>query len=213
MECGGESSLDVKEVTERDPKLEHKNRSPVIYDGVWETGISYHHVYDYFCKSWGINGDLNHFVLHYLGQSIDNDKNRVIAVAFPVRGQWQSGHKVHGQVFLPMIWYRQRLQVTIGLMFDCLQSQKNVTSSNINLDVSPKAQAIVFPADQLSCLVNTEMFCKKIIMVTTHHFGAHDLWDIQEPLILEHFLKIFSTLRKVLSSQRFCFFVVVSQLG
>ena len=77
-----------------------------------------------------------------------------------------------------MCWYRQRLQVIIGLMSDCLQSQTDVTSPDIALDVSFQAQPIVFPADQLSCLVNAEMSCKKIIVVTTYHLRADDLWDI-----------------------------------
>ena len=49
MECSKESSLDAEEVTERRPKLGHKNRSLFTNDGVWEPMISYHHVYNYFC--------------------------------------------------------------------------------------------------------------------------------------------------------------------
>ena len=72
---------------------------------------------------------------------------------------------------------------------------------------------MVFPADQLSCLVNAEMFCKRIIIVTTYHLGADDLWDIWEPSVLEHSLDFLPALRKASSSQNFCFFVVVLQLG
>ena len=46
VERGREFFLDAKEVTERGPKLGHKNRSPVIFDGVRETVMLYHHVYD-----------------------------------------------------------------------------------------------------------------------------------------------------------------------
>ena len=43
-----ESSLNVKKITEQEPKLGRKNRFPVTYDGVREAVMSYSHVYDYF---------------------------------------------------------------------------------------------------------------------------------------------------------------------
>ena len=48
VERDGEFSLDVEEVTQREPTLGHKNRSPVTYDGVRKAVMSYHHVYNYF---------------------------------------------------------------------------------------------------------------------------------------------------------------------
>ena len=88
VECSEEVSLDAKEVTKREPKLARKNRSSVTYDGVQEVVILYYHVYDYFCLSRSINGDFDWFIVYYLSQLVDNDKNRVIAVVFLVRRQW-----------------------------------------------------------------------------------------------------------------------------
>ena len=48
VKCGRESLLNAKEVTERGPEYECKNRSPVAYDGDREAMMLYHHVYDYF---------------------------------------------------------------------------------------------------------------------------------------------------------------------
>ena len=57
------------------------------------------------------------------------------------------------------------------------------------------------------------MSCKRIIVVTTYHLGADDLWDIWESSVLELSLDIFPALRKASSSQSFCVFVVGLQLG
>ena len=94
-------------------------------------------------------------------------------------------------------------------MPDYLQSQTNVTSSDIALNVSSQARPILFPADQLSCLVNAKMFCKRIIVVTAYNLGADDLWDIGEFLVLQHFFDIFLALQKACSSsKKLCFLVV-----
>ena len=74
-----------------------------------------------------------------------------------------------------MSWYRQELQVIIELISDRLQSQTNITSLDIDLDAFFQARPIVFPANQLSCFVNTKMPYKKIIMMATYYLGTDDL--------------------------------------
>ena len=138
--------------------------------------------------------------MHHLGQPVNNDKNEVVIVVLPVRGQWQSGHKVHGEVFPPMSRYKQGLQVTIKLISDRFQSQTNDTSIAIAPDVSSQAQLIVFLTNQLSCFVNNKMPCKRIIVVTTYHLGMNNFWDVWEFLILEHSLDVFLVLWKTSSS-------------
>ena len=59
VEYSGELFLDAKKVTEQKPELGRKNRSAVTDDRVRETMISYHHVNNFFCQSWSINGDLD----------------------------------------------------------------------------------------------------------------------------------------------------------
>ena len=110
--------------------------------------------------------------------------------------------------------YKQGLQVSIRLVADGFRSQANVKSSDIAFDVSPHARLIVFPADQLSCLVNPKMPCKRIIMVTNYDLGMHHLWDVWKPLVLEHSLNVFPALRKVRrASKKLCFLVAFLQLG
>ena len=112
--------FDSKEVTEREPELGRENRFLVAYDGVREAVIFYHHIYDHFCQFWSVDGDFDWLIVYHLGQLVDNDKNRIVAIALLVRGQRQSVDKVHGEVLPPIIWYRQGLQVTIGLVSDRL---------------------------------------------------------------------------------------------
>ena len=168
-----------------------------------------YHVYDDFRQSRSINSNFDWLVVYHFSQLVDNDENRVVAIAFPVREQWQSGHKVHGEVFPPMSWYRQGLQVILGLMSDCLWSQTNVASLDIAFDVSSQARPIVFSADQLSCFVNAKMPYKRIIVVITYHLKADNLWDIWELSVLEHSLNILSILQKACNSDWFYFFVFV----
>ena len=48
----------------------------------------------------------------------------------------------------------------------------------------------------------------------TYDLGTDDLWDVWEPLVLEHSLNIFSALRKVRrASEKLCFLVAFLQLG
>ena len=98
-------------------------------------------------------------------------------------------------------------------MADSFRSQASIASLDIALDVSLQARLKVFPADQLPSLVNAKMPCKKIIVVTTYQLGADDLWDIWESSVLEYSLDFLPALRKTSSSQNFCLFVIVLQLG
>ena len=50
-------------------------------------------------------------------------------------------------------------------------------------------------------------------MVTTYDLGTDNLWDVWEPLVLEHSFEVFPAFRKASSSQSYCFFVVGLQLG
>ena len=40
--------------------------------------------------------------MHYLGQAVDYNKNRVVAIALPVSKQRQTDHKVYEEV-LPLV--------------------------------------------------------------------------------------------------------------
>ena len=134
--------------------------------------------------------------MHHLDQTVNYEKNQVIAIILLVSKKWETRQKVHWEVFPSASWYRQGLQVFIRLVVDSFWCQTNVTSSDIILHVFPQAWPIIFPADQLYGLINAKMPYKKIIVLMTYHLGADDLWDIWEPLVLEHSLNVLSIFRK-----------------
>ena len=55
--------------------------------------------------------------------------------------------------------YRQGLQVSIGLVSDCLWAQAYVTAFDIGLNVFSEARPIVFPADEVFGFIDTKMSC------------------------------------------------------
>ena len=57
--------------------------------------MSHHHVDNYFYHSQSINNDFGCFIIYYFGQTIDNDKNGIVAIAFLVDRQWQTYHKIY----------------------------------------------------------------------------------------------------------------------
>ena len=46
-----------------------------------------YHIYDNFRQFRSINSDFDWLVVYHLGQLVDNDKNRVVAIALQVRKQ------------------------------------------------------------------------------------------------------------------------------
>ena len=54
-----------------------------------------YYVKDNFCEAGSINGDLDWFVVEHLCESVDNDKDRVIAVAFSIGRDKQPRDIIH----------------------------------------------------------------------------------------------------------------------
>lgn len=48
--------------------------------------MSYYYVDNYFRQFWSIKSDFDWFIIYYFGQAVDNNKNWVIAIVFPVGG-------------------------------------------------------------------------------------------------------------------------------
>ena len=88
VKCGRKLSLYAKEVTEQRPEFGRENRSPVTNDGVQEAMILHQHVNNHLCPSCSINSNFDWLVMHHVGQAINNDKNQVITMVFPVSRKW-----------------------------------------------------------------------------------------------------------------------------
>lgn len=65
-------------------ELEAKNQSLVTNDKVGKIIILQQHIDNYFCKAWNINGNFNWLIMHYFYQAIEDDKNWVMIITFPV---------------------------------------------------------------------------------------------------------------------------------
>ena len=73
-----------------------------------------------------------------------------------------------------MSWYRQRLQVSIGLVSDWLWAQAYVIAFDIGLNVFLEARPIVFPTDEVFGFIDTKMICQRVVVVSTDELHSND---------------------------------------
>ena len=73
-----------------------------------------------------------------------------------------------------MNWYKQGLQVSIGLVSDCFSAPAYVTAFDIGLNVFSEAWLIVFPADEVFNFVDAKMSCQRVVMVSTDELCSND---------------------------------------
>ena len=66
-----------------------------------------------------------------------------------------------------MSQYRQGLQVSIGLVFDCFWAQAYVTAFDIGLNVFLEAQPILFLADEVLDFIDTKISYQRLVVVST----------------------------------------------
>ena len=76
-----------------------------------------------------------------------------------------------------MSWYRQRLQVSIELVFDCFWAQAYVTTFDIGLNIFLEAWPIVLLADEILDFTNTKMFCLRVVVVSTDKLCLDGILD------------------------------------
>lgn len=75
MEDGRELLLDAKEVTKQGPKLRGENCSPVADNRVEKAVVLHYYIDNFLRKAQSIDDNFNWFVVHYLCQTVNNDKN------------------------------------------------------------------------------------------------------------------------------------------
>ena len=63
--------------------------------------------------------------------------------------------------------YKKGLQISIGLISDCLWTQAYITAFNIGLNISSEARPIVFPADKVDDFIDAKMSCQRVIVIPT----------------------------------------------
>ena len=73
-----------------------------------------------------------------------------------------------------MSWYRQGLQIAIGLVFDCFWTQAYITAFDIGLNIFSEARPIVFPTDEVFGFIDTKMSCQRVIVMSTDDLCLND---------------------------------------
>ena len=58
-----------------------------------------------------------------------------------------------------MSWYLQGLQITIGLMLYCFQSQVDIAVFDLGFNISLNSRLIVFSTNELSYFLDIKMTC------------------------------------------------------
>ena len=56
--------------------------------------MPHYYVNDDLSKAWGVDGDLDCFVINHLCEPVNNDNYQVIAVLLPIRQSWQTRDKI-----------------------------------------------------------------------------------------------------------------------
>ena len=57
--------------------------------------MPYYHVNDDFSKAWGVDGNLDWFVVNNLYKLIDDDEDWVITVPLLICQNWKTSDKIH----------------------------------------------------------------------------------------------------------------------
>ena len=73
--------------------------------------------------------------------------------------------------------HKQRLQISIGLVFDCLWAQAYFTTFGIGLNVFMEAWLILFLVDEVFGFIDAKMSCKRIVVVSTDELCSDGFWD------------------------------------
>ena len=71
-----------------------------------------------------------------------------------------------------MSQYKQGLQVSIRLVFDCFWAQAYLTAFDISLNVFLEAWPIVFLANEVLGYINAKMTCQRVVVTSTNEFDS-----------------------------------------
>ena len=97
-------------------------------------------------------------------------------------------------------------------MLDSFGSEANIAAFDVGFNISTSRRPVIFPGNQLAGLVDSEMTCQRIVVMSTNQFRSNDLRNIGKAFILEHSLDIFPSFKKVCSPQFPCLIIVALQV-
>ena len=97
-------------------------------------------------------------------------------------------------------------------MLNIFGSLANIVAFNVGFNVSSQCRLVILSGNQFSGLINPEIACKRIVVMSINQLRLNNLRDVREVSILEHSHNIFSSFRKLYSPQSFCLIVVALQI-
>lgn len=155
--------------------------------------MMHYYIQNYFRKPKGIDREFDQLIIYYLCQSINNNKNQVIDITFPVGKNTQPYDKIYRQIFPPMRQYWQRLEVTIGLVSHCFQRQTDVTPFDVPFDVMIKHLPIIFPSHKFPRFFDSKVAYQRIVVLATDQLCTDNFWCVWEHLVVKYPINVFLT--------------------
>ena len=73
-----------------------------------------------------------------------------------------------------MSWHKKYLKITVMLVPYCFRAQINVATFYIGFDVFSETWPKVFSNNQLSCFIDTEIACQKVVVESADYFGSNN---------------------------------------
>ena len=71
-------------------------------------------------------------------------------------------------------------------MPDCFRGQAYIASPYIVLDVTAERWPVVFSGYELTCFLDTEVACQRIVVVPTNKLCPDDFRDVGEALVVQN---------------------------
>ena len=84
-------------------------------------------------------------------------------------------------------------------MSNSLESKANIAVFNVDFNILMQRRPVIFSGNQFLGFVNSEMACKKIVMMSSDQLRSNGLRNVKKAPILEHSFNIYPSFRKFCS--------------
>ena len=71
-------------------------------------------------------------------------------------------------------------------MSDCFRGQAYIASLHIVLDVTAERWPVVFSGYELTCFLDTEVACQRIVVMSTNKLCPDDFRDVREAQVVQN---------------------------
>lgn len=163
-----EPSLNYEKVLKQWQELRGKNKVMVTHKWVEQAMIIVYYIDNDFRKAKSINSNLDSLIVYHSFKLIDDDKNGIITLAFPLCQNWYLSNNIYKQVFPLICQNWEGLKVVIGFMPYGFWDLTDIVSFDIRLNNGPECRPILFLSYQFPNLFNAKMVYQVFIIVSTN---------------------------------------------